>query len=146
METTYHATPRDDRSIVELIKDLRDETTTLLKQEVELAKTEMSEKASRIGRNVGYLAAGGLVAYAGALFVLLGLSFLVSWGLEKAGLSRELALWLGPALVGLVVGIIGFVLVQKARRTLAQESLKPEITIQSLKEDKIWTQQKFQRT
>lgn len=146
METTSNNTFQDERSIVTLVKNLRDETTTLLKQEVDLAKTEMSEKAAKIGRNVAYLAVGGLVAYAGVLFVLLGLSLLVSWGLERAGLSREVALWLGPALIGLLVGLVGFVLVQKARHTLSNESLKPEKTIQSLKEDKVWTQQKFQRT
>lgn len=146
MDSTTNTTSRDDRSIAGLIRDLREETTNLLKKEVELAKTEMSEKASKMGRNVAYLAVGGLVAYAGAMFVLLGISVLVSWGLQRAGLSPENARWLGPLMVGLIVGIIGFALVQKARRTLANESLKPEKTIQSLQEDKEWTQQKIQKT
>lgn len=146
MDNTTNTVPRDDRSIAGLIRDLREETTNLLKQEVELAKTEMAEKATKVGRNLAYLAVGGLVAYAGAMFLLLGLSVLASWGLHSAGLSEEMASWLGPLIVGLIVGIIGFALVQKARRTLAKESLKPEKTIQSLQEDKEWTQQKLQKT
>lgn len=146
MDNTSQTTYQDDRSIVGLIRDLRDETVTLFKQQVDLAKTEMTEKAAKFGRNAAYLAVGGFVAYAGALFILLGLSLLITWALEKGGLSHEMALWLGPAIVGIIISIIGFALVQKARHTFANESLKPEKTIQSLKEDKIWTQQKFQQT
>jgi hypothetical protein len=129
----------------DLIRDLRDETTTLMKQEVALAKTEMAEKAARVGRNVGYLAAGGLVAYAGLIFVLLGLSALAMAGFERAGLSEDVARWLGPAVVGLVIGIVVYILIHKAMDTLSRESLAPEKTIQTLKEDKQWTQEKLSR-
>lgn len=50
---------RDDRSIGELFAELAQESATLVRQEVQLAKTEMSQKASRVGKDVGFLAAGG---------------------------------------------------------------------------------------
>jgi hypothetical protein len=64
------AASRDGRSMVELLKELRDETVTLMRQEVALAKVELSEKAVRYGRNIAYLAIGGLILYAGLLFLL----------------------------------------------------------------------------
>jgi hypothetical protein len=56
-----------------------------------------------------------------------------------------MAMWLGPLAVGLVVAVIGAVLLMKGIKTLKDGSLKPELTIQSLKEDKQWTQQRLQR-
>ena len=44
-----------------------EETTALLRQEVQLAKAEMTQKASRVGKNVGFLVIGGVVAYTGVL-------------------------------------------------------------------------------
>jgi hypothetical protein len=61
---------RDDRTLGELFAELAQETTTLVRHEVNLAKVEMSEKASRAGKHVGFLAAGGAVAYAGLLAIL----------------------------------------------------------------------------
>jgi hypothetical protein len=61
------------------------------------------------------------------------------------GLSPDVASWLGPLTVGLVVAIIGYILVQKGLKTLKDGSLKPERTIQSIKQDKQWTQQRLQR-
>ena len=51
---------RDDRSLGELFSELTQETRTLVRQEVDLAKSEMSQKASRLGKDIGFLAAGGL--------------------------------------------------------------------------------------
>lgn len=143
METT--TTPQESRTIGSLLKELLEETRQLFRQEVALAKTEAGEKASLLARNVAFLAAGGLVAFAGALFLLGGLSVLLSWALESAGLSAGMAAWLGPAIVGLVVAGIGYGLIQKGMHTLKSGSLKPELTIESIKEDKQWTQQRLQR-
>ena len=139
--TTIHET----RTIGSLLRELFDEARDLFRQEVSLAKTEATEKASLLGKNVAFIAAGGLVAFAGALFILAALSVLLSWLFRNAGLSPEIATWLGPLTVGLVVAIIGYVLVHKGLKTLKDGSLKPERTIQSIKEDKQWTQQRLQR-
>ena len=61
---------RQDRSLGELFADLMRETTTLIRQEVALAKSEMSQKAVSIGKDIGFLAAGGAVAYAGLLAIV----------------------------------------------------------------------------
>jgi len=138
-------TPGTDHSLASLIRELRDESTTLLRQEVALAKTEMAEKAAMIGRNSIYLAIGGLVAYAGLIFILVSVMRLIWLGLLRAGLTDSVAQWLAPAIVGLIVAGIGYGLIQKAKSTLSRESITPTKTIQSLKEDKQWTQEKFSR-
>mgnify|MGYP003574945702 CR=1 FL=1 len=136
---------QDTRTMGALIRELFDEARDLFRQEVSLAKTEASEKASVLGRNVAFIAAGGLVAFAGALFILGALSVLLAWALQNAGLSEGMAAWLGPAIVGLAVALTGYILVQNGLKTLKDGSLKPERTIQSIKEDKQWTQQRLQR-
>ena len=139
--TTTHET----RTIGSLLRELFDEARDLFRQELALAKTEATEKASVLGKNVAFIAAGGLVAFAGALLILAALSVLVAWLLQNAGLNAGTAMWLGPLIVGLVVAIVGYILVNKGLKTLKNGSLKPEKTIQSIKEDKEWTQHRLQR-
>lgn len=138
-------TDHDHRTLGGLIRELFEEGRHLFRQEAALAKTELSEKASLMGRNTAFLAAGGLVAFAGVLFLLAGASILLTWGFEHAGLSAAMAAWLGPACVGLVVALIGYGLVHKALATLKNGELKPRETIRSVREDKRWTQQHLQR-
>jgi xanthine/uracil permease len=128
---------REERSIGQLLKELRDETTTLLRQEVELAKTEMSEKASRAGRNLGALAVGGGVAFLGALALLAAVVYGLTSILNQF-MSVGVAIWLAPLIVGLVLAGIGYSLVQKALATLRQESLTPRKTNETLQENKEW--------
>jgi xanthine/uracil permease len=128
---------REERSIGQLLKELRDETTTLLRQEVDLAKTEISEKASRTGRNLGSLAVGGGVAFLGALALLAAVIYGLTSILNQF-MSVGVAIWLAPLIVGLVLASIGYSLVQKALTTLRQESLTPQRTTQTLQENKEW--------
>jgi hypothetical protein len=128
---------RDDRSIGELFSELSQETATLVRQEVQLAKTEMSQKASRVGKDVGFLAAGGAVAYAGLLAIIAGVIFL---------LALIIPLWLSALLVGIAVAVGGYFLVRKGLDALKQEDLVPQETIETLKEDKEWAKDQRDRT
>ena len=128
---------REERSIGQLLKELRDETTTLLRQEVDLAKTEMSEKASRVGTNLGSLAVGGSVAFLGALALLAAVVYGLT-SLLNQFMSVGVAIWLAPLIVGVVLAAIGYSLVKKALATLRQESLTPTRTTQTLQENKEW--------
>jgi hypothetical protein len=128
---------REERSIGQLLKELRDETTTLLRQEVDLAKTEMSEKASRVGSNLGSLAMGGGVAFLGALALLAAVVYGLTSILNQF-MSVGVAIWLAPLIVGAALAAIGYSLVQKALATLRQESLTPRKTNETLQENKEW--------
>lgn len=130
-------------SIGSLIKELRDDVTLLMRQEIALAKAELSENAARGGRNVAYLGIGVFLAFLGLIFVLHGVSALVSAGLMAAGLAETTALWLGPLIVGLTIAIVGCLLTMKAIRTFTGGSLLPRKTMESLREDKRFLQEKM---
>src|SRR5207253_2941017 len=83
-------------SIAGLLRELRDETTTLMRQEVALAKTEIKENVSRMGGHAAHIAVGGFVAYAGVIVLLIGIGHLLGAVLVKAGMSDQLAQWLAP--------------------------------------------------
>lgn len=135
---------RDDRSIADLLKDLRDESSTLVRQEIALAKTELSEKASTFGRNAGYVAAGGAVLALGGLLLLHAVAMLVAYliALVLPDSLDALAPFLGYLIVGGVVAAVGYSLYQKGMTTLKQESAVPEKTVSSLQEDKEWLKNK----
>jgi len=126
---------KQDRSLGELFADLSRQTTTLVRQEIALAKTELSDKVVDAGKNVGMLVAGGLVAYAGLLFVLAALTIL---------LGSFIPLWLSALIVGLVVIGGGYMLIQRGRAALKQADLVPRATIATLKEDKEWIKDQTQ--
>jgi uncharacterized membrane protein YqjE len=123
---------RDDRSLGELFANLSRETTTLVRQEVELAKTEMTQKASRVLKNVGFLAIGGAVAYAGLLAIIAAVIIL---------LAAILPWWLSALLVGIVIAAIGGFLIWKGLDALKKEDLVPRETLESLKEDQEWAKE-----
>jgi hypothetical protein len=139
---TVAADRKEERSIGQLLKELTQESSTLLKQEVNLAKTEMSEKASRVGANLGEVAVGGAVALLGAIALLL---FMINGLASLLGklMSPGVAVWLAPLIVGAVLAAVGYSLIQKALETLKHESLTPKRTTQSLQENKEWLKQKI---
>lgn len=131
----------DGRSLGQLLKQLTREISTLLRQEVELAKTEMSEKASRLGAHLGALALGGGVALLAALALLASAIYGLT-ALFDGFMPLGVAVWLAPLIIGLVLGAAGYLLVRKALARLKGESIVPRRTTQSLREDKEWLKQK----
>jgi MFS family permease len=120
---------RDERSIGDLFTQLAAETGTLVRQEVSLAQAELTAKASKVGKNVGFLAIGGAVGYAAMLAILAGIVI---------GLSSFMPAWAAALLVGAVVGIAAFVLISSALTELKKTGLTPEETVESIKEDAQW--------
>ena len=128
--------------IADLIKDLRDEAMLLVRQEVALAKTEISEKMARILRNTVYAIAGALVAFVGVIFILQAATVAIGIGLHEAGLTEKQSLWASPLILGVIVAIVGTVLISKGIAAVKNESLVPEKTMESLNNDKKWIQNK----
>src|SRR5262249_18499753 len=124
----------DKTSMLKLFRLLAGDTRTFIRQEIQLIKTEVSEKVSHIGRNAVLLAAGGFIAHAGVIVFLIGLSWLVAWLFEKAGLQPVLAGFIGLAIIGGLVIATGCILLFKGPKTLKEERLVPERTIHTLKQ------------
>jgi uncharacterized membrane protein YqjE len=125
---------KQDRSIGELFSELATETGTLIRKEIELAKVELSQKANRVGRNVGYLVLGGAVAYA-ALLALLAAIIIV--------LANVVPWWAAAFVVAVVVGIVAAVMISKALTALKHTELAPRQTAETLKEDVQWAKQQM---
>lgn len=121
---------QDNRSLGELFSALAQDTSTLVRQEVELAKTEMTQKATRVGKDIGFLLAGGAVAYAGFLGILAAIAI----GLGQLGVPW----WLATLIVGVVVAAVGGFLVMSGLSALRRETAAPQQTIETLKEDAEW--------
>jgi putative superfamily III holin-X len=119
-----------DRPIGELLKQLADETTTLVRQELDLAKAEMREKAEKAGPGFGMWGAAGATALlaAGTLTAFLILA-----------LDGVMPNWLAALLVGLVyTAIAGVLYVNGKHRVEEAGSPVPQKTIESVKEDVQW--------
>jgi uncharacterized membrane protein YqjE len=125
---------KQDRSIGELFSQLASDTGLLIRQEIALAKVELSQKASDVGRNVGYLVLGGAVAYAALLALLAAIIIL---------LANVMPWWLAALVVAIVVGIIAGVLVSKALAALKKTEVAPRQTVETLKEDAQWAKQQM---
>ena len=114
----------------ELLKDLSQQTTTLVRQEIELAKAEMTAKGKQVGIGAGAFGGAALVGlYAfGALTACLILA-----------LSTAVAGWLAALIVGVVYAAVAGVLALVGRnKTQAGAPPVPERAISSTKEDVEW--------
>lgn len=120
----------DARSLGDLFSDLTREVTTLVRNELALARVEMSTKFARMTRHAGALAFGAVVALAG-LFTLAASLVLV---LVRAGMPP----WGAALLVGLGLAAIGAMIAMRGLTALRQEDLTPTETIQTLKETTAW--------
>lgn len=128
---------KDDRSLGELFGDLTRETSELVRQEVALAKTELTDKATKVGKDLGFLAAGGAVAYAGFLALVAAVIYFLA---EVVNLP----LWVSALAVGLVVAAVGYFLIRKGLDALKQVDPVPQQTVQSLQEDAAWVKGQVQ--
>jgi Flp pilus assembly protein TadB len=120
---------KDDRSIGDLFSELANETGTLIRQEVALAQSEMTRKATEAGKNAASIAIGGFVGYAAFLALLAAII---------AVLSYAVPVWLSALIVAILVGVIAFYMVSSALAKLKKADLAPRETVTTLKEDAQW--------
>ena len=126
--------PMENRPLGDLFSDLASDMSSLVRQEVSLAKLEITQKAKYLGRNVGYLIVGGAIAYAGLLAVIAAIIML---------LDRVMPAWGAALLVGAFVALIAWLMIGKAMSALQQTDLTPHETVETLKEDASWMKQQI---
>jgi hypothetical protein len=125
---------KPEPSLGELFGDLTREMSTLVRQEIDLARTELTGKASRLGKDIGFLAVGGAVLYAGLLALIATLIIALAYAMPW---------WLAALIVGVVVSAAGYALVQRGLSALKREQLAPQQTIATLKEDAQWAKEQM---
>jgi hypothetical protein len=119
---------QQDRSIGELFGQLSQDMTLLVRQEVQLARTEMTEKLSRITTNLLSVGAGGFVAYLGGLALMAALILAIR---DLANISLA---W-SALIVGAVLAIVGYVMMQKGLKELKATELAPRRSVENIKDD-----------
>ena len=119
---------RQERSIGELFGQLTQDLSLLVRQETQLAKTEIQEKISRASRDLVALAAGGIVALIGGFTLVAAIILLL---VDPVGLEP----WVAALLVGVLLAGGGYVMLQKGLRDLKTVDPAPRRTVESVKED-----------
>src|SRR3954471_14653666 len=129
--STHNANAPDhrERPIGELVKDLAGQTSTLVRQEIQLAQAELASKGKLAGRGAGMLAGAAVAA-------LLALGALTACLI--AALDTALPLWLAALIVMLLWGVIGAVLAARGRKELTQATPPVPQTVETVKEDIQW--------
>jgi hypothetical protein len=131
---TAHDSPPDDelreRPLSDLVKQLANQTSTLVRQEIDLAKAEMSQKASHAGKGAGLLGGAAVVGLlaAGALTACVILV-----------LSEAMDAWLAALIVAVVLGAVAALLGVSGRSKVREAApAVPEQTVETVKEDVEW--------
>jgi len=124
-----HAEEVSETSVGELIGNISNDLSTLFRQEVELAKAELKQEATKAGKAAGMLGAAG---FAGYLVVVL-LSFAL-----VAALSNVMDPGWAALIVAVIWAIVGAVLFANGRKKLKTVDPTPRRTVETLKEDAQW--------
>jgi uncharacterized membrane protein YqjE len=120
----------DDRSTGELLKELSEQTSTLVRQELELAKAEMAEKGKQAGMGAGMFGGAGLFGL--LAMIALTACFIVA-------LDHAVTDWLAALIVAAVYAAIAGVLALTGRNKVREASpVVPEQTVETVKEDVEW--------
>ena len=118
-----------ERPIGELVKELSSQTSTLVRQEIELARAELQQKGKLAGKGAGML--GGA-----AIAVLLALGALTA-GLV-ALLDTAMATWVAALIVMALWAVVAFVLAKVGQKALQKATPPAPQTIETVKEDIQW--------
>jgi hypothetical protein len=121
-----------DASLGVLVGQLTTDLGALLRDEVQLAKVELKEDATRAAKAGGMLGAAGFAGYVAILL----LSFAAAWGLAEV-----VPVGVAFLIVGIVWGAVGAVLFAAGRARVRDLDMKPEQTIETMQENVQWARQ-----
>lgn len=133
------ANDRHDKSLAELFSDLTRETVDLVRQEIALGRAEISQKISSAEKGLTAIAIGAAFLLAGLFIILQAVV-----GAVALMLPPDLAPWLAPLIVGVVIAIIGFAMLKGGSSKLHADKLVPRRTMDSLVRDKNVAKEKLQ--
>ena len=123
-----------DQPVAALLRDLSEQTSTLVRKELELARLEMTEKGKRAGIGVGMFGGAGVVGLY-ALGALIAAAILA--------LATAITPWLAALVIAVLCGVVagGLALMGKTKVSQATPPV-PEQATESVKEDVKWTKAK----
>lgn len=109
------------------VSNVGENLRNIVRGEVALARQELKDEATQIGKAGGMIAGSGVLGFSGFIFLMLGITHL---------LSKKLAMWVSASLVGSALMTVAAILGTLGKDELRSVRLKPEQTIESLKENK----------
>lgn len=116
----------DERTVRDTVSDVTADFTALIREEMALAKAELRHGFKQVVRGAVFLLVAAFIVNAG--FLALVASVVV-------GLAGAMAVWLSALIVGLVLAGVGALLLMKGVADMKEADLKPERTLETLKED-----------
>jgi Putative Actinobacterial Holin-X, holin superfamily III len=119
--------PSSDASMADLLRRLIDDLSTLVRQELALARAEITHSVGEAKTGLTGVAAGGAVLYTGVLA-------LIAAGI--LALAEVMPAWGAALIVGALLAIVGYAMLSSGRKKLRPANLKPEQTQESLRKDK----------
>jgi hypothetical protein len=117
-------------SIGELFGELTRETGTLIRQQMELARLELSQRVSRLGKGLTRVVIGGALATGGLLAIVAGIVLAVT--------AMGVPAWVSALVVGAALALVGYLLAQQAITAMSREDLTPQATLETLTENAEW--------
>ena len=120
-----------DRTLVRLFMDLWRETSTLVHDEVELARVEVAGKVDRFGNGIAVIATAAAILFAGFLILLLA-----AVNALAIAMPESTGPWLAPLIIGAIVMVAGLIALSRGRHDLKARNLKPERTLQAMRRDR----------
>ena len=127
----------DGRSMVDLLRQLSNESGNLMRQEIELAKAEMRQKMGVFQQSMVSIGIGAVLLVGALLTFLWALNTGLTALLAQI-MSLELAVWLSPLILTAALAACGWALLKQGRERMADEGLVPRRTATALREDTRW--------
>ena len=125
--------PGSVRSVSDVLQDIIGNVQEIVRSEVRLAKTELREEASKAKPAGRLLVVGALAAAFAILFLLLSIVY---------ALSMIIPSWAAALVVAMSLALVAGGTLSAGRKCLGQIHIKPEHTVNSLKENVEWVQQR----
>ena len=129
--------PSRSRSFLSLFRDIADGSARLLRDELRLARIEITDVISSVASGSALVAIGGVLLLLGGLSLATGTVLLVG----DQWLPRD-RYWLGALVVVVIAGALGLWFARRGREALSPSRIAPE-TLETLKEDKAWLKQQL---
>ena len=124
-----HETSTQTRSIGEIVGDITQDMSTLIRQEMDLATSEMKREVTKLGKGAGMFGGAGATGYLAMIFLSLALTYL---------LDNWMPVELAALIVGLLWAIVAGVLAAKGKKEIDNANPDLPVTKQTLKEDAQW--------
>ena len=125
---------KEEKSLGDLFADLTRESSVLIRQEINLAKAEMTQKAAKFGKDATTVAIGGFIAYAGALTLFAAIVLLV---------AQFIPAWVAALLVAIIALVGGGLMAMGGLKAMKTIDPTPHNTLDTLKEDAKWAKQQL---